>query len=199
MAKKSKKNNGYTFSFQAPAGHVSTSGKLLLIAGRKTGGVDVYANLEGLAASLGADLPDSYDVQVTITPAKGAGELVEPLAVVPRTLQSAFTEAKTPFSEIYGQSFTEYLESLLAGDIEEQPAKPPKANKPATTTRTRKAKPEPEALPKAAKSGGKTGKATCPAPGTAPGSEASSLIDRVNGLESGMSAIQAMLGELLER
>lgn len=185
----------YTKTFQAEVKHIATSGKLAVFDGRKDGGSDIYVNLAQLADKVGG-LPETAKVTITV---EAAGEMVDDcMAVVPRTEQNRFDGNKAMFEDIYGMTVPEHLEMLLNGEEVEEKAKPKKKAKTTTKTkakskapakRTTKTKAKTTATRKAAKSTTTT-KAKAK-PGTAPGSEATSLVDRVNGLEN-------MMGQILE-
>lgn len=118
-------NNVYEMSFYAPAEHVSTSGKLMLIAGRSKGetyegdkynGVDIYANLSELVAAHGG-VPADCKVTIRIEAAEEDTEiLTDCLAMVPRTMQNRYEEKKVMYSELYGH---------LIGEAAEQPEEKP--------------------------------------------------------------------------
>ncbi len=196
------KNETFSFEFQAEVKHVATSGKLVAYDGRKNGGVDMYLNLQSLVDTFGG-LPENVNITVTV---EASGALVDDaMAVVPRTMQNRFEESKAMFSDIYGMGLADYIAELS----EEAPAKPAKASKartvkpakaskartvkaaPASKARTVKESPEP--VVKAAKGTRRTAPASKPAPGTAPASPASSLVERVAGLENGLALILAKL------
>lgn len=182
----SKNNNSFSFEFQAEVKHVATSGKLVAYDGRKHGGVDMYLNLQSLVDSFGG-LPEGVNITVTV---EAAGVLVDDaMAVVPRTMQNRFEEGKAMFSEIYGMGLADYIAELAEETPVSKPAKrttkarTTKAATKARTTKTRKAEPAPAELPKAAKGTRRT----------TPASQASSLVDRVAGLENGLALILAKL------
>jgi len=202
MTKKNTTNNEMTFSFPASLKHVATSGKLAAYDGRKSGGVDLYLPVMGLADNF-AGLPEEVEIVVSI---RATGAVVDDATcVVPRTMQNQFSEAKAMFSEVYGMGITDYIESML-DEEEEKPARKPgrKASKPAKatpakpasnarTTRTRKATPATPAQPVAKAAQGMTRKAK---PGTAPASAPVSLSEQAEKLAALESKIDALINAI---
>lgn len=189
----------FTTTFTAEAKHVSTSGKLIMYAGRKSGGADLYFSIPGLAEQFGG-LPENVEITVTLQPVAGSDNIADCEAVVPRTEQNRFDGNKAMFSDIYGIDIPEHVENLLNGmEAEEQEKPKPKAKAKAKTRATRTTKTKSGAATatattetrKAARATTTKRKAT-PERGTAPGSDATSLVERVAGLEN-------MLGQILEQ
>lgn len=119
------KGGAFTFTFEAPFGHVSTGKTLAAFKGRQNGGVDMYIPLALLAQELGY-LPADAEITVTVK-AKGKAE-TDPECAVPKTSQHLFSKGDShTWSEVYskGGTFGEYMAALAEGPQEEaKPAKP---------------------------------------------------------------------------
>lgn len=139
---KSPKNRTYKMSFACPATHISTSGKLVALGGRRDGiddggnrvsGVDVYANVTELIELYGG-IPDNVRITITVEPTEDSTIVDDMPAVVPRTRQNQFSEKKALFSEIYGHTLTESAEAAAVPDTKTRTKTRTKAP---TTTKTR--------------------------------------------------------------
>ena len=125
----------FSFTFDAPAGHVSTGKTLVVYKGRGNGGVDMYIPLELIAKELGY-LPEDAEITVSVK-AKGKA-IANPEVAVPKTSQHLFDKGDShTWEEVYGGSFAEHLRALKS-------AKPAEERKAAQGKRAAKAE-EPKA------------------------------------------------------
>lgn len=107
----------FTFTFQAPAGHISTGKTLAVYKGRGRGGVDIYVPLALFAKELGY-MPEEAEFSITITPLGAA--LENPVVAVPKTMQNRFDKGtEYGFEEVYGTYFQDFLDDLANGAPEE--------------------------------------------------------------------------------
>ena len=123
-------NKEFSFTFEAPAGHVSTGKTLVVYKGRGNGGVDVYLPLERIAKELGY-LPEDAEITVSVK-AKGKA-ISDPFVAVPKTSQHLFDKSEEhTWEEVYGGTFAEHLRALKS-------AKPAEERKAAQGKRASKA------------------------------------------------------------
>lgn len=156
-----------TVTFNADVKHISTSGKLAVFDGRKDGGPDLYLDLANVAKAFGY-LPESVTVEMTVKATGKAARKV--LCVVPGTMQNRFPEKKHDFEEVYGMGIAEHLASL----------------------ESESAKPERLAASDKGKGKGKAESAKAESKPVSQHGEASSMVDRMNRLES-------LMGKLAEK
>ena len=128
-------NKEFSFTFAAPAGHISTGKTLVVFKGRGNGGVDVYLPLERIAKELGY-LPEDAEITVAV---KAKGKAVNnPVVAVPKTSQHLFDKGEEhTWEDVYGGSFAEHLRAMKS-------AKPAEERKAAQGKRAAKAE-EPKA------------------------------------------------------
>ena len=100
----------FSFTFEAPAGHVSTGKTLVVYKGRGKGGVDMYIPLELVAKELGY-LPENAEITVSVK-AKGKA-ITNPEVAVPKTSQHLFDKGDShTWEDVYGENFAEHMRAL---------------------------------------------------------------------------------------
>ena len=104
------KGKAFSFTFEAPAGHVSTGKTLVVFKGRGKGGVDMYVPLSLIAKELGF-LPEGAEITVSVK-AKGKA-VANPVVAVPKTSQHLFDKGEEhTWEDVYGGSFAEHMRAL---------------------------------------------------------------------------------------
>lgn len=111
------KGKAFSFTFDAPAGHVSTGKTLVVFKGRGKGGVDMYVPLSLIAKELGF-LPEGAEITVSVK-AKGKA-VANPVVAVPKTSQHLFDKGEEhTWEDVYGGSFAEHMRALKVAKPEE--------------------------------------------------------------------------------
>ena len=143
-AREVKGNKEFSFTFEAPAGHVSTGKTLVVYKGRGNGGVDMYIPLALIAKELGY-LPEGAEITVSV---KAQGKAIsDPFVAVPKTSQHLYDKGENhTWEEVYGSDFAGHLRELKNAKPEEEA--PRMAAQGIRTGRAGKAESAPEA-PKA--------------------------------------------------